>query len=252
MRRSLFFTLAWLLLGSAVAMAQPDTLGQDNNALKVDKKIPVTGSEKVDFIFNRSLLVGGIRGVPFEVTRSGTYSLGIGYGIPIGKSLEFKFEPRLLWHKLYFIDSDDKWFPSSDTSETLIYEKQRVSYIEVPVALKLKLARNLVDKYKLLIEMGFVFGRRLGSTYKTRHWTDVGPDGNLVGPKVTMKTNRIEDLNKYRYGPFARIGTSWISFYGFYRLSDIFLPYRRFNHEPNTNRVYPNFGKVEVGLTIAI
>jgi hypothetical protein len=252
MRRIAFFTLGWLLLGSTIAMAQPDTLDQDNNALKVDKKIPVTGSEKVDFIFNRSLLVGGIQGVPFEVSRSGTYSVGVGYGIPMGKSLEFKFEPRLLWHKLYFISSTGKWFPSTDTSETLIYEKQRVSYFEVPVALKFKLARNLVDKYKLLIEMGFVFGRRLGSTAKERHWTGVGDDGNLVGPKVTTKTNRIEDLSKYRYGPFARIGTSWISFYGFYRLSDIFRPYRQHDNDDGTSRAYPNFGKVEVGLTIAI
>jgi hypothetical protein len=75
----------------------------------------------------------------------------------------------------------------------LVYEKQRISYFEIPVALKFKLARSKyvdeksdeakVGKYKFLFEMGFVFGRRLGSTYKTRHYSG----GTLAAPQFCPK-----------------------------------------------------------------
>lgn len=250
MEKALFFTLCLLLLTFSWSHSQ------DNNALKVDKKIPVTGSEKFDIVFTRSIPIGKVQGVPYEVTRSGTYSIGMSYGIPMGKSLELKFEPRLLWHKLLFTAAEDKWFPSSDTSETLIYEKQRVSYFEVPVALKFKLARNLLDKYRFLMEMGFVFGRRLGSTSKTRHYSDVDSMGNVLGPKITVKINRIDHLNPFRFGPFLRIGTNWASVYAFYRMSDLFQPNRKFLDPyapPFAIRVpYPHFSKLEIGVTLAL
>lgn len=237
------------------------TKGQADAGLKIDKKIPVTGSEKFDFVFTRSVLVGKTDGVPFNASRSGAYSFGIGYGFPIGKSLELKLEPRVLWHKMYFSNTPDKWFPSSDSSATLVYEKQRISYFEIPVALKFKLARSKyvdeksdeakVGKYKFLFEMGFVFGRRLGSTYKTRHYSG-GTLAAPVLPKVTVKSNRIEDLAPYRFGPYVRIGTSWLSAYGFYRLSDPFLGYRRFGNEDGSSRSYPNFTKLELGITVAL
>lgn len=253
--KKIIFSILWVLvlnLGQMVA--------QTTEGLKIDKKIPVTGSEKFDFIFTRSVLVGKTEGVPFNASRSGAYSFGIGYGLPIGKSLEFKFEPRLLWHKMYFTASQDKWFPTSDTSATLIYEKQRISYFEIPVALKFKLARNKVvnendeesvGKYKLLFEMGFVFGRRIGSTFKTRHYTG-GTQADPVLPKITVKRNRIDDLAPFRFGPFVRLGTSWLSAYGFYRLSDPFLGYRRYNNTDGSSRPYPNFSKLELGVTFAL
>jgi hypothetical protein len=255
MNKIFLATLLFFLGAIGTAFTQADA------GLKIEKKIPVTGSEKFDFVFTRSVLVGKSVDAPFNASRSGAYSFGIGYGIPIGKSLEFKFEPRVLWHKMYFSNTTDKWFPSSDSSATLVYEKQRISYFEVPVALKFKLARSKVvdektdetkvGKYKFLFEMGFVFGRRLGSTYKTRHYSG-GTLSAPVLPRITVKTNRIDDLAPFRFGPYVRIGTSWLSAYGFYRLSDPFLGYRRFNNGDGSSRAYPNFTKLELGITIAI
>lgn len=240
------------LLGFAYGQETQPAPPKTGSPLKVEKKIPVTGSEKVDFIFTRSVLVGRVPNVAYELGRSGTYSVGIGYGFPIGKSLEFKLEPRITWHKLYFAPTAGKWFPSNDSSATLIYEKQRVSYVEVPALIKFKLARNSVDRYKLLVELGFVFGHKLGSTYKSRHMSSVDSLGALVGPRITTKVNRIDDLSPFRYGPMVRIGTNWIAAYGFYRLSDVFLPYRKLNVENLPDRAYPKFGRIEFGLTIAI
>lgn len=244
--------VAVALTGTAFGQDADPPKPQNGSPLKVEKKIPVTGSEKFDFIFTRSVLVGRVPNVAYELGRSGTYSLGIGYGFPLGKSLELKLEPRVTWHKLYFAPTADKWFPTNDSSATLIYEKQRVSYLEVPALIKFKLARNSVDRYKLLLEMGFVFGRRLGSTFKTRSMSGVDANGGLIGPKVTTKVHRIDDLNPFRYGPMVRIGTNWLAVYGFYRLSDVFLHYRKLSIENLPDRAYPKFGRIEVGLSIAI
>jgi hypothetical protein len=229
--------------------------GQEaSTPLKVDKKIPVTGSEKMDFVFTRSVLVGGtVQGGSYEVARSGAYSFGISYGIPISKSLELNVEPRVLWHKLVFANgAADKWFPSSDSSSTLIYEKQRISYLELPLAFKFKLARNNANRYRVLLEMGFVSARRIGSTFKTRHYQSVDSGGGSQPPKITWKTNRIVDLNDWRFGPFMRLGTSWGSLYGFYRMTNIFSKDKYFVNPDGTTRAYPSFSKFELGVTLAL
>jgi hypothetical protein len=247
MRKISFFSLAvLLLLGNGL-------FAQSTNPLKIDKKVPVTGNENFDILFTRSVMISNLDSSRFDATRSGGYSLGIGYGVPLGKSLLLKFEPRVTWFKLYFNgDQEQKWYPSTDTSATLIYEKQRASYLEVPVSFKFKLARNLVDRYKLLLEAGFVFGHRLASTYKTRHYSSIDTLGNVKGPKVTVKTNSIQNLSQYRFGPFVRFGTNWLSLYGFYRMSDLFRPERKFVETSGSQRPYPSFPKLEVGITIAL
>jgi hypothetical protein len=245
MRKAAFFSLAIIWVTSATLWAQ--------TPLKVDKKIPVTGNENFDILFTRSVMVGNVDTARFESSRSGAYSIGIGYGLPLGKALLLKFEPRVTWFKLYYAGgTDNKWFPTPDTSATLVYEKTRISYLEVPVSLKFKLARNYTDRYKLLLEAGFVFGKRLTSTFKTRHYTSVDATGNLLGPKITVKTNLVEDVSQIRFGPFVRLGTNWLSIYGFYRMSDIYRSYRKFDLPTGGSTKYPGFPRLEVGVTIAI
>lgn len=198
-------------------------------------------------------MVGNVDSAAFEATRSGAYSLGIGYGLPLGKTLLLKIEPRVTWFKTYYNrTSATKWFPSNDTAATLIYEKQRIAYLEVPVSFKLKLARNNVERYKLLFEAGFVFGARISGTAKTKHYSSVSASGALLGPKITTKTGGIQDVNNFRYGPFARIGTNWVSLYGFYRMSDVFRGDRQYALPSGGTRAYPSFPRLEVGITFAI
>lgn len=225
----------------------------DNAAIQIDKKIRVTGSEKSDFIFTRSLLVGQVDGVPFDVTRSGAYSLGFGYGFPIGKVFEFKLEPRVLWYKLFFAPSPQKWYPSSDSSNLLIFEKQRITYLELPIGIKFKLARNVVDRYKLLFEGGFSMGVQVFSSSKNRSYASANSNIDGARPKVTTKTNHIIDLADTRFGPYARIGTNWISLYGFYRMTEVFKNGRTYaNPDGLTSRKYPIFPRLEVGISLTI
>ena len=226
---------------------------QNNEAIKIEDKLPVSSGEKTDITFTRALLIGSADGAPFENARSGVYSVGIGYGIPIGgKVLELKIEPRATWHKLYFEQDTARWFPMRgiDTSVTRVYEKMRAFYIEMPVGLKFKLARNAEDKYKLLIEAGFSIGFNTGSTSKIRNEHDSDGDGTL-DTKQTIKTHSVPDVNRWRYGPYFRFGTNWGSLYGFYRMSELFDPNATFNSE-GTERSYPAFPQIEIGLSITL
>jgi len=244
--KKLIFTLA--LFGLFVGLQ-----AQDNTAKNVRSKIGVTGGERNDFIFTRSFLPGDVgTGVFLDGARSGATSLGFGIGIPVGKAFEFKFEPRMTWLKLYYSPTSDttKYFPSTNTADNLVYEKQRAFYLEVPVGFRLKLARNARDNYKFLFEGGFSFGVNLGATAKTRIETDLDADGNFDS-FTTVRTNRINDLELLRYGPYGRIGTNWIQIYTFYRLSDVFQSDQMFN--PGTgDRAYPTFPALEIGLSLSL
>jgi hypothetical protein len=237
--------LAMMLFGFGLSYAQ------DNTAMKINKKLPVSGGEKTDFIFTRSFPVGEMpESVPLNNSRSGIWSFGISYGFPIGKTVEFKLEPRASWHKMYFKPTPAKTFPTSDVSEELIYEKQRAFYVEVPVGFKFKLARNADDKYKFHLEGGFSFGFNAGSTFKSRREVDLDGNGQFES-KMTTKVHRIQELNSLRYGPYARIGTNWIAIYGFYRMTDIFDPSKKIGDD-TSGTDYPMFPKLELGFSIMI
>lgn len=246
MKHFKFLLLLMLILPGLSLFGQAN----QNEGVKVNNKVSVGGGERTDFIFTRTFMLGSSDESFIDNARSGGYSIGIGYGIPIGTVLEFKFEPRVTWHKLYFPQTSDtaKYYPSSSTSSELVYEKVRTFFLEVPLGLKFKLARNAEDKYKFLLEGGFNFGLNLGGTLKTRFrgaFSD--PDGD--DQKLTYKLTNIPDVNILRYGPYARIGTNWISLYGFYRMSEMFDEDATV---PGTNNPYPIFPNIELGLSITI
>ncbi len=223
-----------------------------NIAQPRDSDIPVAGSEKVDLIFSRTFMFGDANGTAYSEGRSGSYSLGIAYGIPIGgRVFEIKIEPRVTWQKLVFTSADSgKVFPSAIYGSNYVYEKLRMSYVEVPLGIKIKGARNAEDKYKFLFEAGFSFGFNVGSTAKTRLEVDSDGSGDLDA-RQTVKVNNIPDLEELRYGPYARLGTNWISIYGFYRMTDIFDASSQFP-SVNGDINYPSFPKLELGLSIRI
>ncbi len=239
----------WAMALSSTLVAQAPA---DNEAPRVKEKIRVTGGEKTDFIFTRTFLAGQADSlVPFGVSRSGAYTVGIGYGFPIGKVLELKLEPRATWHKIYFRPSPDKWFPSALNDSSLVFEKQRIFYLELPVGLKFKMARNAVEKYQVLLETGFSAGVNFGGALRTRTLVDTDQDGTFDG-RVTSKLTRVGEWNRFRFGPYARFGLRYVSIYGFYRMTSLYRPGTKFNDTPTTTRPYPNFPKLEIGISVTI
>lgn len=241
-----------ILFSLFLSMAVVAQSSNDNEAVRLTDRTPVAGSEKTDLIFTRTFFAGSVDGVDFDPARSGSFSLGFSYGIPIGQVVEIKIEPRATWQKLVFREFGDsaKYFPSSAVGDEMVYEKIRAFYVEAPIGIKLKLARNAENKYKFLLEGGFSFGFNAGSTFKTRMNVnaDDNPDLESVG---TYKVNNVQHLSSLRYGPYGRIGTNWISIYGFYRLTDVFDAGEMFS-TPSGDVAYPKFPNLELGLSITI
>lgn len=223
-----------------------------NVARPKSDRIPVAGSEKVDLIFSRTFMFANADSADIAQGRSGSTSFGIGYGIPLGRAVEIKFEPRITWQKLVFTETGDssKFFPTAYAPDNYVFEKLRMAYVEVPVGFKFKGARNAEDKYKFLFEAGFSFGFNVSSTYKSRYEVDLDGNGSLDA-KQTTKVSNVLDLNELRYGPFGRIGTNWISIYGFYRMTEIFDEEKQVT-TPTRTRDYPKFPKLELGVSIRI
>lgn len=242
--QSLFvFTLCSLLAVPSIA--------QDNEAPRVRDKVRVTGGEKTDVVFSRAFMVGTLDSVPYVTPRSGAFTLGISYGFPMGKLMEFKIEPRATWHKIYIRPTEEKNYPTRGTDSALVFEKQRAFYLEMPLGLRFKLARNAVKKYQVLIEAGFSAGINLGGSSKVRREIDRDANGEFDG-RMTTKLTQQPDLNFLRYGPYARLGLRYVSIYGFYRMTDIFESDKTYNPTPTTTKAYPSFPKLEVGISITI
>ena len=244
-----YFLFSLFLLG----IVPGALLAQGNEAERVKERIPVAGNERNDVIFSRTFMLGeSPDGVFLSGSRTGSSSIGVSIGIPVGKAFEVKFEPRATWLKLYYDPTMDtsKVFPSAITDEDLVFEKQRAFYLEVPIGFRLKLARNSRDNYKFLLEGGFNFGLNLGASSKSRFNVDLDNDGNNDSFS-TIKTNGVNNLELLRYGPYGRIGTNWIQIYGFYRLSDIFESDATFN-TTGTDMNFPAFPALELGFSISL
>lgn len=219
---------------------------QNNTAERVEDKIPVRWGEKFDVIFNRGALLNtSTPDAEIDPTRSGSYGIGLGFGIPIGKTFAFKIEPRGTWQKLYYrMDAENKVFPTSNSSSAnagdtaFVYEKQRAFYPELALGFKVNLVRNIDEQVRFYIELGAVAGYNTGSTQKFRY--EIGASGEEI--KTTVKSHRIPGLEPLRYGAYGRLGLSWIALYAYYHLSDFF--------EPNATEFRPSFNPLEIGFSV--
>lgn len=222
----------------------------DNEAIKVDPIAPITAGEKFDLIFQRNVLLanGMPDSVPVDPTRSGSISLGFSYGIPLGKFLAFKFEPRMTWHTLHFSPTGTKTFPSVGDS-LLVWERQRNTFLETAAGFKLNLVRNAEDKVKLFLEAGAFGGYQLGNWMKVRREADLGSNRTV---RVTSKYDPVENTQKLRYGLYGRFGTNWIALVVQYRMSDIFRQQGTTYLFPGTTYTYPKFSKLEIGVTVKL
>ena len=141
--------------------------GGDKKGEQKKKRVPITGGERFDFVFGRGLLVPGLFetssqegatefDAPYTPSWSGSYYVGVGFTFPIGKVFGIKIEPRVNFEKLIFKVNSDKYFPSTSDS-TILAEKLRFAYAELPVAFKFNLARNKKEKVVLFMEVGGSF-----------------------------------------------------------------------------------------------
>jgi hypothetical protein len=203
----------------------------------------IRGGERIDFVFTRGLLMRGDLPAtyPMEVGRSGSYSLGVALGLPIGRTLAVRFEPRMTWHSVFYSQTIDKIYPTPSNGR-FVFEKERGFYAELPIGFKLNLVRNDRNRVRLYLEVGAQYGQLLGSVYKRRSFDRDSLDGSIVN-KYTEKFHRISYLNPQRYGLYARMGTKIFAVQFLYRASEIFKA-------DDETIVLPDFSNYEIGLSI--
>lgn len=250
--------LVFSFAGANLLMAQDNP---SNEARPIQNDIRISSGEKFDFIFTRGLLVPGgdipAASSPLIISSSGSYSIGLGFAIPLKKAVAIRFEPRLTWNSLNFQQTDGKTFPSDslgnyfiknfplDTANAIAYERIRSFYAELPLGIRFNLARNEDDKVRLFTEFGFSGGYLISSALKARKGTGID--------RVTIKAHDVPGLSRLRYGPYFRFGTNWIALHAFYRLPGVFSD-KRYYADPLTKEpvAFPLFPKLELGFVIML
>lgn len=241
------FVLFGLLFGCGFLLKAQN----DNEGIKINPEQTISAGEKFDIIFQRGILVnvGMADSVPIDPTHSGTVSLGFSYGIPLGRPVAFKFEPRVTWHTVHYKPEPQKRFPSIGDS-ALVYEKHRNVYLEMGAGFKFNLIRNAENTVKLFLETGGFGGYQISNFYKIR---TERLDGNNEVFRHTAKYHTVEGTEKLRYGLYGRLGTNWIALLVQYRLSDIFTdkPTQTYLF-PGVDYTYPKISPLEIGITVKL
>jgi len=138
------------------------------------------------------------------------------YNIPFGKSpVSFAIGVGLGCHNLYSnttinnIKTDTISF--SVIPDSISYKKSKLglTYLDFPMELR------LVTKSKFRASVGVKLGYLLDAKTKFK-----GENG--FGDQVTMKNRKVDNVDKFRFGPTIRIGYDWFQVMGYFSVTQIF------------------------------
>jgi len=157
------------------------------------------------------------------------------YNRPFGESkVSFAIGAGMGFHNLYSnsriinIKADSIFF--TPIADSVDYKKSKLglSYIEVPFELRIKTEK----KFRVGI------GGKVG--YLVDAKTKYKGENILGGSQILYKEKQVEQVQKFVFGPTLRIGYDWFNIYGYYQVTQIFLPDR------GPNGLYP----ISVGITL--
>ncbi len=197
-------------------------------------------SKIFNLIVNQGFVVNGtgIDSMPMRGSASGSFFIGGGFIINLYKQkLGLRLTPGYAWYRATYESTGAKTFPSASDSFQL--ERHRMGFFEVPVGLFYNFKTEEDGDPEIFAEIGGYAGYRTGSVYKTR-------GTNAEGQEVTTTVKNVGDLERFRYGLFARAGYKWFALHAAYRLSNVWLttPTQREGY------VYPKMPALEVGLSL--
>ena len=138
------------------------------------------------------------------------------YNIPFGTSpVSFAIGAGIGVHNLYSnttindIKADTTVF--TRIPDTIDYKKSKLglTYLDFPMELR------FVAKNKVRFSVGVKLGYLLDA--KTKYKGD-----NLEGDQITVKYRKVDNIDKFRFGPTIRIGYSWFQVYGYFSVTKIF------------------------------
>lgn len=176
---------------------------------------------------------------PINSLNSGTYGIGLSILLPpFRNSIKFKIQPQISWTVFNYSQEEDKLFPTS-FRDTIAFdnEKQRITFVELPVGIVFLAKKDSHGDPIFFIEGGGFIGYRIGSAYKTDFTNDNDQE-------VKNKINNLENLRDFRAGIYGKLGYRWISLYYSFRLTNVF------DQEVFENISYPNLPEMEIGFAI--
>jgi hypothetical protein len=138
------------------------------------------------------------------------------YNFPFGKSpVSFAIGIGIGCHNLYSnttindIKADTITFTRIPDSIDYKKSKLGLTYLDFPLELR------YVAKNKIRFSVGVKLGYLLDG--KTKFKGD-----NLAGDQITFKTRKVDNLDKFRFGPVIRFGYDWFQVMGYFSVTKIF------------------------------
>jgi len=138
------------------------------------------------------------------------------YNIPFGTSpVSFAIGAGIGVHNLYSnttindIKADTTVF--TRIPDTIDYKKSKLglTYLDFPMELR------FVAKNKVRFSVGVKLGYLLDA--KTKYKGD-----NLEGDQITVKYRKVDNIDKFRFGPTIRFGYNWFQIMGYFSVTQIF------------------------------
>lgn len=122
--------------------------------------------------------------------------------------------------------------------ESVEYDENKlnIKYVELPLELRFRSKPNVKGNYFRLY-LGAKFGVRFDAY---SHFEDGDYEVSYHHP---------EALNRFRFGPYARIGYGIISLYGYYQLTDVF----DYEHDPVIHNFDVNgWNSLAIGVSVSL
>ena len=137
------------------------------------------------------------------------------YNIPFGKSpVSFAIGAGIGCHNLFSnsiidnIKADSISFSAIPDSISYKKSKLGLTYLDFPMELR------LVTKNKIRVSVGVKLGYLLDAKTKYK--------GDLDGVQITEKNRKVDNIDKFRFGPTIRFGYDWFQVMGYYSVTQIF------------------------------
>jgi len=140
----------------------------------------------------------------------------ITYNVPLGKGpMSFAIGAGFGSHNLFSnsvindIKADSILF--TPIVDSIDYKKSKlgITYLDFPIELR------FVAKNKLRFSVGVKLGYLLDA--KTKYKGD-----NLNGEMLTLKQRKVDNVDKFRFGPVVRFGYDWFQIMGYFSVTQVF------------------------------
>ncbi len=240
---------------SALVSNKPATSTSDS--LPVPRKRTRFKRGEFNFVINRAFSGASSMSdsVPISSINSGSLFIGGGYNFNINEKFALHVQPGLNFFKIRYKNNSNFEFPVySDTTASISYKRQMITYAEVPVGVVYTFKRDEKKSRVTYAELGVFGGIEVAERLRLKYRT---PDNySLLGNHTEIKKIRnMGYMNPVRYGVYARVGQGFLSFYTAFRFSNVFFNNRRIIDEvTGVKQLFPNpklFG-LELGFGIVL